>query len=404
MIPIRKMGPGLLVTAAFIGPGTVTTATAAGANFGFALLWTLVFSVFATIVLQEMAARLGLVTRLGLAEAMRTASSSAVMSRISIVLVVASIGLGNAAYEVGNIAGAALAATNVTGIAGSYWSVIIGIGSGLLLAWGRYRVLEGVLIALVLVISSVFIFTAIWLAPDMGAIARGIFIPTIPSGSMLSVIGLVGTTVVPYNLFLHCNAVKQKWSAQYDLKSSLRESRWDTGLAVGLGGLITLAILSTGASTFFKPGLALSSESMGDQLAPVLGDSARYVFAAGLFSGGLTSAITAPLAAAYAVCGAMGWPQDMKALPFKLVWLSVLATGTIFAASQSTPLPAILFAQVANGFLLPFVAIFLLLVMNNKRLLGEHRNGPLSNILGIFVVLTAIGLGGIKLLGVFLSL
>ena len=143
-----------------------------------------------------------------------------------------------------------------------------------------------------------------------------------------------------------------------------------------------------------------NSESMGDQLVPVLGDSARYVFAAGLFSGGLTSAITAPLAAAYAVCGAMGWSQDMKALPFKLVWLSVLITGTIFAAYQTTPLAAILFAQVANGFLLPFVAIFLLLVMNKKSLLGDYRNGPLSNFFGALVVLTAIGLGAIKLLGV----
>ena len=143
---------------------------------------------------------------------------------------------------------------------------------------------------------------------------------------------------------------------------------------------------------------------MGDQLVPVLGDSARYVFAAGLFSGGLTSAITAPLAAAYAVCGAMGWSQNMAGLPFKLVWLSVLATGTLFAANQSTPLAAILFAQVANGFLLPFVAIFLLLVMNNKSLLGDYRNGALSNFFGVFVVLTAIGLGAIKLLGVLRAL
>ena len=197
MIPIRKMGPGLLVTAAFIGPGTVTTATAAGANYGFALLWTVVFSIFATIVLQEMAARLGLVTRLGLAEAMRSAGKHATVSRIAIILVVAAIGLGNAAYEVGNIAGAALAATNITGIHGSYWSSIIGIGSGILLASGRYKILEGVLITLVLAMSMVFIITAIWLAPDATAILRGIFAPTIPQGSMLSVIALVGTTVVP---------------------------------------------------------------------------------------------------------------------------------------------------------------------------------------------------------------
>ena len=119
----KRMGPGLLVTAAFIGPGTVTTASAAGANFGFALMWALLFSTFATLVLQEMAARLGLVTGKGLAEAMRSTSSNALLSKLAIILVIAAIGCGNAAYEVGNIAGAALAVSTVTDISGGIWAV-----------------------------------------------------------------------------------------------------------------------------------------------------------------------------------------------------------------------------------------------------------------------------------------
>ena len=122
---------------------------------------------------------------------------------------------------------------------------------------------------------------------------------------------------------------------------------------------------------------------------PSLGGFARYVFAAGLFASGLTSAITAPLAAAWAVCGALGWSTDLRDGRLRTVWLVVLVCGTLFAALGSSPVAAILFAQAANGFLLPLVAVFLLLVMNNRTLLGEHRNSPVANLLGAAVVLVA---------------
>lgn len=401
MKTLGKMGPGLLVTAAFIGPGTITTASSAGANYGFALLWALVFSVFATVVLQEMAARLGLVTRMGLAEAMRGSGTNALASKLVVALVIAAIGFGNAAYEVGNIAGAALAASSVTGMSVAKWSLILGACAGALLATGRYKVLEGVLIVLVLMMSTLFVVTAIVLTPDMVEVFKGMFVPTLPSGSVLTVIGLVGTTVVPYNLFLHANAVREKWTAEENLEASIRESRWDTGLSVGLGGLITLAVMSTAATAFFRTGLEFNAQTMGAQLEPLLGDNAKLIFAAGLFAGGVTSAITAPLASAYAVCGAMGWSQDLNSSRFKMVWGSVLATGTILAAAGSKPLAAILFAQVANGFLLPFVAIFLLVVMNNRTLLKDHCNGFWANLMGGLVVLVAIGLGAIKLFRIF---
>ncbi|MEH6582424.1 MAG: Nramp family divalent metal transporter [Halioglobus sp.] len=400
MVSRRQMGPGLLVTAAFIGPGTVTTASTAGANFGFALMWALVFSIFATLVLQEMAARLGLVTGRGLAEAMRSAGDNALISKIAVLLVITAIGFGNAAYEVGNIAGAALAAASVTDISVGTWSLVIGACSGLLLGSGRYKLLEAVLISLVLVMSLTFIATATALSPNLFELLTGMLVPTLPPGSLLTVIGLVGTTVVPYNLFLHANAVREKWPGRDTLESNLRESRWDTGLSVGLGGLISLAIVSTAATAFFKTGLDFSASSMGEQLAPLLGPAAKYVFAAGLFAGGITSAITAPLASAYAVCGAMGWDQKLNSRPFRLVWGIVLLAGTVLAAAGSKPLAAILLAQVANGLLLPVVAIFLLWVMNQRRLLGDYCNGPTANILGGFVVIVAISLGGIKLMGV----
>ncbi|GHD32831.1 Nramp family divalent metal transporter [Parahalioglobus pacificus] len=397
---LSQFGPGILVTAAFIGPGTIATASSAGASYGFALLWALMFSVGATIVLQEMAARLGLVTQSGLAEAMRTTFTSRWLGGLAVVLVVAAVGLGNAAYEAGNIAGAALALSSLGGLSIGAWAIGIGIGAAALLASGHYRLLERVLIALVLTMSAVFLLTAVVIAPPIGDILKGAFIPSLPEGSMLMVLALIGTTVVPYNLFLHANAVREKWPENTDITQSLREARWDTGLSIGLGGLITLAIVSTAATAFFQGDAEFTGKTLGSQLEPLLGPWARYVFAAGLFAGGLTSAITAPLAAGYAVCGALGVGTDLRHPVFRGVWLTVLVIGTVFAAIGTKPLTAILFAQVANGFLLPFVAVFLLIVMNRRDLLGEHINGALANALGVIVVLVAFLLGLVKIASV----
>ncbi|MDP4650904.1 MAG: Nramp family divalent metal transporter, partial [Haliea sp.] len=295
-----RFGPGLLVTAAFIGPGTITTASSAGAHFGFALLWALLFSVFATYILQEMSARLGLATRAGLAEAMRAHFSSPVLGKLAVVLVVLAIGVGNAAYEAGNIAGAALALSTVSGIGSGFWSVMIGLAAAVLLASGRYAVLEAVLIVLVLVMSVVFLLAAIVISPSLTNLLRGLLQPTLPEGSVMVAIALIGTTVVPYNLFLHANAVREKWPANLPLERAIRESRLDSGLSIGLGGLITLAIMSTAATAFFGTGIAFDGGSLALQLEPLLGQAAHTIFAAGLFAGGLTSAITAPLAASYA--------------------------------------------------------------------------------------------------------
>lgn len=317
------------------------------------------------------------------------------------MLVIAAVGVGNAAYEAGNIAGAALAATTVTGVGGPIWALLTGGAAALLLGSGRYRVLERALVVLVMAMSGLFLWTALLVEIDWRQLVAGLLSPSLPPGSPLVAVALVGTTVVPYNLFLHANAVREKWSSEVALPEALREARADSLLSIGLGGLITLAILSTAAAAFFQTGVTFGGDAMAVQLEPLLGVHARYVFAAGLLASGLTSAITAPLAAAYAVCGAMDWPQALDGFRFRLVWLLVLACGTLFAALGTKPLAAILFAQAANGFLLPVVAIFLLLVMNRRDLLGAQVNGPLANLAGALVVAIAVGLGLAKLFSVF---
>jgi NRAMP (natural resistance-associated macrophage protein)-like metal ion transporter len=397
---MKKFGPALLVTAAFIGPGTVTTATLAGGNFGYALVWALVFSVIATFVLQEMASRLGLVTGKGLAEAIRQ-QFSGIYRVLAIVLVVSAIGIGNAAYQAGNLTGAALGLTNITKMPLPLWIWLLAGAASSLLAVGKYKLIEQALIALVMLMSVVFVITMFMAGPDISAFISGLVTFSAPSGSSLMIIALIGTTVVPYNLFLHASIVAKQLK-QTDLHQSITDNRIDTGLSVGLGGLITLAILSCAATAFFASQTQVQASNIASQLEPLLGQYANVFFACGLFAAGLTSAITAPLAAAYAVTGAFAWPSELSDKRFKAVWLIVMVAGVMFASLGIKPLVAILFAQATNGLLLPIIAVFLICTVNNRNLMGQHANGKLSNLVGAVIVIVVSGLGLYKLASLFI--
>ena len=160
------------MAAAFIGPGTVTTASVAGAGFGHALLWAIVFSIVATIVLQEMAARLGLVSRQGLGEALRTTFPNRLVRGFSIVLVLAAIGFGNAAFQAGNITGAAIGLETLTNVSPRVWALVVGAAAFALLASGAYKWIERVLMALVGLMSVVFLTTALIVRPDLARCCR----------------------------------------------------------------------------------------------------------------------------------------------------------------------------------------------------------------------------------------
>ncbi|MGH8794542.1 MAG: Nramp family divalent metal transporter [Stackebrandtia sp.] len=394
----RRFGPGLLVTAAFIGPGTVTTASIAGADFGFALVWAIVFSVVAAMVLQEMSARLGIVSRAGLGEALRTTFRNPVFSFGTVALAVAAIAFGNAAFQAGNLTGAGLGLEAIAGASPQLWAGLVGIAAFGLLLSGAYRLIERAVIGLVVVMSVVFVVTAVMVRPDVVELLAGLA-PRVPDGATITVVALIGTTVVPYNLFLHASTVREKWTAKTPVDQALAESRGDTYLSIGLGGLITLAIVTTAATVMFSRGLGVESAAdMATQLEPLLGSAAQGFFAVGLFAAGLTSAITAPLAAAFAVSGALGWEQNLKSMRFRAVWAGVIVVGTAFAVLGTNPVAAIVFAQAANGLLLPVVAVFLLVVMNREDLLGRHRNSLLRNTLGVVVVLVAAGLGVFNIL------
>lgn len=392
-------GPGLIIAASFIGPGTITTSIVTGASYGFALAWAIVFSIVATIVLQEMASRLGLGGRIGLGEAMRRTFANPIAKILMVILVVAAIGIGGAAYAGGDTTGTALAVSSVLPI--PVWIIVVAIIlaiAGLLIS-GSYKVVERVLMVMVVILALLFIATTFVVQPPFLEALKGMFVPSIPAGAALTAVALIGTTVVPYNVFLHASLVQENWGDMEESKA-IREARIDTVSSIAIGGMITLAVMATAFGGMFVHGIAAETGTdLAKALEPLLGDAAGWVFAIGLFCAGFTSALAGPLGAAYAICGVLGLSTDMKSWSFRLVWILVLAIGAFIALTGFEPVSIIIIAQAANGLLLPIIAIFLLITMNNKELLGKHANGIVSNVVGVLITLVVIGLAVYQLGG-----
>ncbi|MEM0940036.1 MAG: Nramp family divalent metal transporter [Bacteroidota bacterium] len=383
MIFLKKyFGPSTLVTAAFIGPGTLTVCTLSGASHGYSLLWVLLFATLATITLQEMAARLGLITKHGLAEAIRSEIVQPISKWLSITLVFIAIVIGNAAYEAGNISGAALGLSGVFGPS-LLWPVSIGIGAFIILFMGRFQLIERILIILVILMSLVFLITASIIKPQLSDVFRG-FIPNVDDANFLAIAALIGTTIVPYNLFLHASTVNKKWKKEDQLKDLKSES----AIAIALGGVISMAIVITSATTISGTRIEGISE-MATQLEPLLGSWSRYFLALGLFSAGISSAITAPLAAAYTAKGIFGWKKE-NGWKFRSIWILVLVSGIFFSTTAYRPVVVIQLAQIANGILLPIVVFFLLYTVNKRSLLGQYANRPWQNLVGVVVILISL--------------
>ncbi|ARV07456.1 manganese transporter [Polaribacter sp. SA4-10] len=399
----KNVGPGTLIAAAFIGPGTVTLCTLAGVNFGFNLLWAMLLSIIATIVLQEMAARLGIISQKGLSEVIREEIKIPFFKQFITFLILAAVVVGNASYEAGNISGGILgletifgkSILNIGSVSFNLMSFLIGFIAFVLLYIGNYKFLEKALITLVLIMSTSFLVTAIVTKPNLIEVFKGMFIPKFPEKSLLTIIGLIGTTVVPYNLFLHASLVKERWHKKEDLSSA----RKDTIISIILGGLVSMAIIISAAAIQVK-GISNAAD-LAKGLAPLYGEFAKYFLALGLFAAGITSAITAPLAAAYVAKGCLGWKVGLKSKKFRFVWITILFLGVLFSSIGIKPIEIIKFAQVANGMLLPVIAGILLWIMNKKAVLGKFVNSKTQNVLGFVILAITFFLGAKGILKVF---
>ncbi len=392
---LKNIGPGALVAAAFIGPGTVTSCSKSGASYGYTLLWAMLLSVISVIIMQSMAARLGIVSKMGLGQALRTKFTSKVSRILLAILVIAAVFIGNVAYETGNITGSVLgvqaAFPGLSGNAGKVILIIvIAVVAAALLWSGSYVYIEKFLTALVVIMGVVFFVTAFAAKPDWGAVLVGLFGFRVPAEekAWMTVAALMGTTVVPYNIYLHASSASKKWADDADVAEGLANSRLDSIISIGLGGLISMAIIVCAGATMNVTGTEIASGAeMAQSLEPLLGSWATIFFGIGLFAAGISSTITAPLAAAFASAGILGWKEDLKEMKFKIFWIVVVAFG-LFASLVlgASPTEIILFAQAANAFLLPITGILLLIVANDKAIMKEYVNKTWFNVLVVLVI------------------
>ena len=395
MISIKNIGPGTVIAAAFIGPGTITMCSIAGSKYGLDLMWALLFSLLVTTILQLTAAKIGLITQKGLSANLLESFDSQTFKYLAIALVLSAILVGNTAYQAGNISGGVLGVSSIfgqlsysfTGFNINFYSIIVGLLAFVILFTGNRRFIERVLIGLVLIMSLAFLTSAIIVQPDFVLIIKGLFIPKFPEGSLLVIIGLIGTTVVPYNIFLHASLVSDKWDSISDLKFV----KIDTLLAVVLGGIISLSVIITASAIGDVNIQSASDLALG--IEPLFGGFSKLIISLGLFAAGLTSSVTAPLAAAYVTCGCMGWEANIRSKKFRVIWLVVLFLGVIFSSLDFSSIDIIKFAQVANGILLPVIAVFLLIVANNARLLNNQVNGYFLNLITIIIILFTMFIG-----------
>ncbi|MEM7106266.1 MAG: divalent metal cation transporter [Bacteroidota bacterium] len=371
----------LVISAAFVGPGTVTTAASAGAGYRYQLLWALLFSTLACILLQEGAARASIAGKKSLGGLIAAKYPGKTGQRLA-WLMVGTVVFGCIAYEAGNILGAVAGISIAISIDSRLITAIIGVIAGLLLYLGNTKTVTNILGAIVATMGVGFLIMAIKVTKNTSEVFTGLISPALPEGSALLALGLVGTTIVPYNLFLGSGISEGQ---------AIRSMRWGVIVAVIIGGIISMSIVLAAVPIQGE----FSFEAMAQTMQSNLGVFGRNLFVFGLFAAGFTSAVTAPLASAISVESLQKDTGYVRTNWFKTTWFMVLVIGLLFGIFQVKPVPAIILAQALNGLLLPFLAIALWLILNDDELMGKsHLNGIGLNAayFGVVVITCLLGL------------
>jgi Mn2+/Fe2+ NRAMP family transporter len=309
-------------------------------------------------------------------------------------LILLAIGIGNAAYQSGNITGTYLGLGIFlelpTWTLGPFsiqsGNLVIGLLAAGLLWTGNYKRLEHILVGLVILMSIAFSIAAALTKPNLYALFKG-FAPTFSSEKIPTIVALIGTTVVPYNLFLYASLVQKQWSKVEDFPS-MRSDLW---ISIVLGGIVSMAILVAGVA---NPVQELeTAQDIAKGLTGIFGNFGTYLMGFGLMAAGLTSSLTAPLAAGLVICGIFGWDQTIQSKPMRLSMGTILALGVLFSSFGIKPVTLISLAQLANGILLPLISGWLLWISTQKEILGEHALKLKGILFGIFIWVITVVLG-----------
>ena len=380
LIFLSILGPGIITGSVDNDAGGITTYSVAGALYGYKLLWTLIPSFIILAVVQEMNARMGIVTGKGLADLIRENFGVKITFLIFLGLVVADI--GNTATEFAGVAGS----MDIFGIS-KYISVpIVAVAVWLLVAYGNYNVAERVFLLFSFCLLS-YIVSALLSKPDWHEVGQGILKPIMHFNKdyITMVLGIVGTTIAPWMQFYMQSAVIEKGIKVEDYKFAV----WDVIIGCVATVVVAFFIIVACAATLNKNGIVINeARDAAVSLKPFAGAFASQLFAFGLFVASIFSATILPLATAFYVCEAFGFEaginKKLKEAPqFYTLFTSIILIAVFIILWPHAPLIAItIWSQVINAMLLPVVLMSMILIVNNKRLMGEHVNNVFQNVVG----------------------
>ena len=387
------LGPGLITGSVDNDAGGITTYSVAGANYGYGLIWTLIPSFIVLIVIQEMNARMGIVTGKGLADLIRENAGLKITFFIFIGLLIADI--GNSTTEFAGVAGS----MEVLGIS-KYISVpIAGIAVWLLVVKGNYKIAERVFIVFSLALFM-YIISALMGNPNWGEIGTSIIKPNLQMDTsyLVMVIGIIGTTIAPWMQFYIQSSVIEKGLKKENYKFVLAD------IIIGCIATVVVAffIIVACASTLHPQNIIINeAKDAALALQPLAGKLASVVFAFGLFIASIFSATILPLTAAFYVCEAFGFEAGIdkkwkEAPEFYILYTGILMISILIILIPHAPLiKIIILTQVLNGILLPVVLVSMMFLVNNKKIMGEFTNKLANNIIGwsavvILIILTLL--------------
>jgi Mn2+/Fe2+ NRAMP family transporter len=397
------LGPGVIAALAGDDAGGIGTYATAGAAYGYNLLWALLVVTLGLAVVQDMCARMGVVTGKGLSDLIREEFGVRTTAVAMLALLVA-----NAAVTVSEFVGVA-AASEIFGV-----SRFVSVPIAAALVWfivvrGSYKRAEKIFLALSLVFAT-YLVSVIVVRPDWLAVARGTFIPTFQGDTqyLVVVIALIGTTVSPYMQFSLQAIIVDKG---VQLKEYTLE-RFETLVGVLLSDLIAFFIIVATAATLHARGITdiQTADQAAQALQPIAGAFAEELFAVGLLGASLLAASILPLTSAYAVCEAFGWERGLQqtredAPIFYGIYTGTIVIGALLALVPGVPLFSLLvLSQDVNGILLPIILFLMLRLANDKRLMGQYTNGRVTNILAYGTAIALMILTGLLLLSSWLGL
>lgn len=384
------LGPGIITGSVDNDAGGITTYSIAGALYGYGLIWTLIPSFIVLVVVQEMNARMGVVTGKGLADLIRENAGIKITFFIFIGLLLT--GIGNTTTEFAGVAGS----MEVFGVT-KYISVpVVAVMVWLLVVKGTYKIAERIFLIFSMSLLT-YIVSAIMGKPNWEEIGSAVINPKleISTGSMTMIVALVGTTIAPWMQFYLQSTVIEKGLKMKHYKYTVAD------LVVGcvIAVVVAFFIMVACGSTLYPNGIVINeAKDAAMALRPLAGNFASYVFAFGLFIASIFSATILPLATAYFVCEAFGFETGMdkkwdEAREFYVLYTGILIISVVIILIPNAPLiPISLWSQVINGILLPVVLISMMILINKRKIMGNYVNGRITNIIGWGAVIILITL------------